>query len=75
MKVWLNGALVFRRFGREPFRPQVGSGNWAADIELQAGANVVIVKWVRSSEPIQFSLNFSDREGRGLPEVGNTEWR
>ena len=75
VKVWLNGALILRRFGREAFRPQVGSGNWAADIELQAGANVVIVKWVRSSEPIQFSLNFSDREGRGLPEVGNTEWR
>ena len=75
VKVWLNGALVVRRFQREAFRPQVGSGIWAADIELQTGANVVIVKWIRSSEPIQFSLTFSDREGRGLPEVGNTQWR
>ncbi len=75
VKVWLNGALVFRRFQREPFRPQVGGGIWAADVELKAGANVVLVKWIRSSEPIQFSLTFSDREGRGLPEVGNTEWQ
>ncbi|MCS6776332.1 MAG: ADP-ribosylglycohydrolase family protein, partial [Chthonomonadaceae bacterium] len=74
VKMWLNGALVLRRFQREVFRPQVGSGNWAVDVHLQAGPNVVMVKWVRGNEPYQFNLSVSDRSGRGLPEVGNTSW-
>ncbi|HEV2473280.1 MAG TPA: ADP-ribosylglycohydrolase family protein [Chthonomonadales bacterium] len=71
-KVWLNGALVLRRHNRELFRPQIGSGNWAANVTLNAGDNAILVKWVRGAEPYQFSLTVSDRFGRGLPEVGNT---
>lgn len=74
VKVWLNGALVLRRYQREAFRPQVGSGDWAVDVHLQAGPNVVMVKWVRGNEPYQFNLSVSDRSGRGLPEIGNTSW-
>ena len=74
VKVWLNGALALRRFNRESFRPILGSGAWAADVNLRAGDNVVLVKWVRGSEPYQFSLTVSDRHGRGLPEIGNTGW-
>ena len=74
VKVWLGGMLLLRRNQRDPFRPILGSGAWAADITLQAGDNPVLVKWVRSSEPYQFSLTVSDRSGRGLPEVGNTSW-
>jgi ADP-ribosylglycohydrolase len=74
VKVWLNGALVLRRFYREVFRPQIGSGPWAVDVTLRAGNNPVIVKWVRGTEPFEFSLTVSDRYGRGLPEVGNTSW-
>jgi ADP-ribosylglycohydrolase len=74
VKVWLNGAQVLRRFHREPFRPQLGSGPWAVDVTLQAGDNPVLVKWVRANEPFAFSLTISDRQGRGLPEVGNTSW-
>ncbi|HZO88691.1 MAG TPA: ADP-ribosylglycohydrolase family protein [Chthonomonadaceae bacterium] len=74
VKVWLNGALVLRRFNREVFRPQLGSGPWAVDVTLRAGDNQVLVKWVRGSEPFAFSLTVSDRQGRGLPEVGNTSW-
>ena len=73
-KVWLNGALALRRFHRETFRPTLGSGPWAADVTLRAGDNPVMVKWVRGSEPYEFSLTVSDRFGRGLPEVGNTSW-
>jgi hypothetical protein len=74
VKVWLNGALVLRRFNREVFRPQIGSGPWAVDVSLKEGDNSVLVKWVRSSEPYEFSLTVSDRYGRGLPEIGNTNW-
>jgi ADP-ribosylglycohydrolase len=74
VKMWLNGMLVLRRFQREIFRPSIGSGNWAVDVNLQAGDNVVMVKWVRGVEPYQFSLTVADRFGRGLPEVGNTNW-
>ena len=74
VKVWLNGALVLRRFNREQFRPALGSGAWSADVTLKAGDNSLLVKWVRSSEPYEFSLTFSDRFGRGLPEIGNTAW-
>ncbi len=74
VKVWLNGQLVLRRFHRETFRPQIGTGPWAVDISLAAGDNVVLVKWIRSSEPYQFSLSVSDRAGRGIPEVGATSW-
>ncbi len=74
IKVWLSGALVLRRFHREPFRPLLGSGNWSADVLLRAGDNPLFVKWVRGSEPFEFSLTVSDRFGRGLPEVGNTTW-
>jgi ADP-ribosylglycohydrolase len=74
VKVWLNGALVFRRFNRETFRPTLGAGTWATDVILNAGDNPVMVKWVRSSEPFAFSLTVSDRYGRGLPEIGNTTW-
>ncbi|HLV80653.1 MAG TPA: hypothetical protein VKT32_10240, partial [Chthonomonadaceae bacterium] len=74
VKVWLNGGLVLRRFNREVFRPQIGSGPWAVDVSLKAGDNPVLVKWVRSSEPYEFSLTVSDRYGRGLPEIGNTNW-
>src|SRR5262249_23365804 len=61
VKVWLNGALVLRRFQRDVFRPVLGSGNWAVDVLLNAGDNPVMVKWVRGSEPYQFSLTLSDR--------------
>lgn len=74
VKVWLNGALVLRRFHREVFRPVLGSGPWAVDVSLRAGDNPVMVKWVRGSEPYAFSLTVSDRYGRGLPEVGNVSW-
>ncbi len=74
VKLWLNGALVLRRFNREPFRPILGSGHWTADVTLNAGDNALLVKWVRGSEPFQFSLTVSDRFGRGLPEIGNTSW-
>lgn len=74
VKMWLNGAPVLRRFYREVFRPQVGSGPWAVDVNLRAGDNNVMVKWVRGSEPYQFSLTVSDRLGRGLPDVGNVGW-
>lgn len=74
VKLWLNGALVFRRFNREIFRPLLGGGNWAADVTLRAGDNPILVKWVRGSEPYNFSLTVSDRYGRGLPEVGDTAW-
>jgi ADP-ribosylglycohydrolase len=74
VKVWLNGALILRRYHREPFRPLLGSGPWAADVHLQAGDNAVMVKWVRGAEPFCFSLTVSDRYGRGLPEIGNMSW-
>ncbi len=74
VKVWLNGNLILRRFHREPFRPVLGDGPWALDVSLRAGGNAVMVKWVRGSEPYEFSLTVSDRAGRGLPEVGNTTW-
>jgi hypothetical protein len=74
VKVWLNGALVLRRHHHETFRPLLGSGPWAVDATLRAGDNPVMVKWVRGSEPFEFSLTISDRQGRGLPEVGNTSW-
>ena len=74
VKMWLNGALVLRRFNREPFRPLLGSGPWAADVTLRAGDNALLVKWVRGTEPYEFSLTVSDRFGRGLPEIGNTTW-
>lgn len=74
VKVWLNGALVLRRFHREVFRPILGSGTWAQDVTLKAGSNALLVKWVRGTEPYEFSLTVSDRAGRGLPEIGNTIW-
>ena len=74
VKVWLNGALVLRRFNRETFRPLLGSGHWTADIVLREGDNSLLFKWVRSAEPYEFSLTVSDRFGRGLPEIGNTTW-
>jgi ADP-ribosylglycohydrolase len=74
VKLWLNGALVFRRFDRQVFRPQIGAGPWAADVKLQAGDNSVMVKWVRGSEPYAFSLTVADRSGRGIHEIGNTAW-
>ena len=74
VKVWLNGGLVLRRFHRETFRPVLGDGPWAQDVTLRAGGNVLLVKWVRGTEPYEFSLTLSDRSGRGLPEVGNTIW-
>jgi ADP-ribosylglycohydrolase len=74
VKMWLNGALVLRRYNRETFRPLLGSGPWAADVTLRAGDNAVMVKWVRGTEPFAFSLTVSDRYGRGLPEIGNMSW-
>ncbi len=74
VKVWLNGGLVLRRFHRETFRPVLGEGPWAQDVTLRAGSNALLVKWVRGTEPYEFSLTTSDRSGRGLPEVGNTTW-
>ncbi len=74
VKLWLNGQLALRRFNKEPFRPLIGSGNWAVDVMLNPGDNPVMVKWVRGAEPFQFSLTVADRYGRGLPEVGNTSW-
>ncbi len=74
VKVWLNGVPVLRRHHREVFRPHIGGGNWAVDVELMAGDNVVMVKWVRGNDPFQFSLTVSDRNGRGIPEINNTAW-
>ena len=74
VKVWLNNILILRRNHRDIFRPTLGAGQWAADIVLQAGDNPIMVKWTRGIEPMQFSLTVSDRNGRGLPEVGNTNW-
>ncbi len=74
VKLWFNGQMILRRFQREPFRPVLGSGNWAVDVMLNAGDNPVMVKWVRGAEPFQFSLTVADRYGRGLPEIGNTSW-
>ena len=74
VKVWLNGTLVFRRHHREVFRPQLGSGSWAVDVELKAGDNSVMVKWVRGGEPLSFSLTVSDRAGMSIPEIGNTSF-
>lgn len=74
VKLWLNGALALRRFHRETFRPVLGSGPWAVDVSLRAGDNPVLVKWVRGSEPIEFSLTVADRFGRGLPDIGNMTW-
>jgi len=74
VKVWLNGSLVLRRFHRETFRPVLGDGPWAQDVTLRAGGNALLLKWVRGTEPYEFSLTASDRAGRGLPEVGNTMW-
>jgi hypothetical protein len=74
VKLWLNGQLVLRRFHRETFRPVIGAGPWAVDVTLQSGDNRIMVKWIRGTEPYQFSLTVSDPEGRGVPEVGNTAW-
>ena len=74
VKVWLNNILILRRNQRDIFRPTLGGGQWAVDIVLQAGDNPIMVKWTRGTEPFQFSLTVSDRYGRGLPEVGNTNW-
>jgi ADP-ribosylglycohydrolase len=74
VKIWMNGVLIMRRMHREPFRPMLGSGPWSTDITLRAGDNPIMVKWVRGSEPYEFSLTVSDRFGRGLPDVGNTSW-
>ncbi len=74
VKVWMNGVLIMRRMHREVFRPTLGSGHWSTDVTLRAGDNPVMVKWVRGSEPFEFSLTVSDRFGRGLPDVGNTSW-
>ena len=74
VKVWLNGTLALRRHQRGVFRPTLGDENWTADVTLSYGDNPVMVKWVRGSEPFQFSLTVSDRNGRALPEIGNTSW-
>jgi hypothetical protein len=74
VKIWLNGVLIVRRMHRETYRPILGSGAWSADVTLRAGDNPLMVKWVRGSEPYEFSLTISDRMGRGLPDVGNTGW-
>jgi hypothetical protein len=74
VKVWMNGVMIMRRMHRETFRPVLGSGPWSTDVTLRAGDNPIMVKWVRGSEPYEFSLTVSDRFGRGLPDVGNTGW-
>ena len=70
----MNGSLVMRRHQRTTFRPTLNEEHWTADISLRAGDNPVMVKWVRGTEPYQFSLTVSDRQGRALPDVGNTWW-
>ena len=65
---------MLRRFHRETFRPLLGDGPWAQEVTLRAGGNALLIKWVRGTEPYEFSLTVSDRSGRGLPEVGNTTW-
>jgi ADP-ribosylglycohydrolase len=74
VKVWMNGGLVLRRHQRTTFRPTLCEEHWTADVSLRAGDNAVMVKWVRGTEPYQFSLTVSDRQGRALPDVGNTWW-
>jgi ADP-ribosylglycohydrolase len=74
VKIWMNGVMIMRRMHRETFRPVLGAGQWSTDVTLRAGDNPIMVKWVRGSEPYEFSLTVSDRFGRGLPDVGNTSW-
>jgi len=74
VKVWMHGSLVMRRHQRTTFRPTLNEEHWSADISLREGDNPVMVKWVRGIEPYQFSLTVSDRQGRALPDVGNTWW-
>ena len=74
VKVWMNGSLVLRRHQRTTFRPTLNEEHWTAEVSLRAGDNPVMVKWVRGAEPYQFSLTISDRQGRGIPDVGNTWW-
>ncbi len=74
VKVWMHGALVLRRHQRTTFRPTLNEENWTADVSLREGDNPVMVKWVRGAEPYQFSLTVSDRQGRALPDIGNTWW-
>ena len=74
VKVWMHGSLVLRRHQRTTFRPTLNEENWTADVSLRSGDNPVMVKWVRGAEPYQFSLTVSDRQGRALPDVGNTSW-
>ena len=52
----------------------LGTVPGAQDVTLRAGGNALLIKWVRGTEPYEFSLTTSDRSGRGLPEVGNTTW-
>jgi hypothetical protein len=74
VKVWMHGSLVMRRHQRTTFRPTLNEENWTADITLRQGDNPIMVKWVRGIEPYQFSLTVCDRQGRALPDVGNTWW-
>jgi ADP-ribosylglycohydrolase len=74
VKVWMHGSLVMRRHQRTTFRPTLNEENWTADISLREGDNPIMVKWVRGIEPYQFSLTVCDRQGRALPDVGNTWW-
>lgn len=74
VKVWVNGLLALRRHQRTNFRPTLNDENWTADVSLRSGDNPVMVKWVRGTEPYQFSLTVSDRQGRALPDIGNTSW-
>ena len=74
VKVWVNGSLALRRHQRGIFRPTLGDENWTTEITLRLGDNPVMIKWVRGSEPFQFSMTLSDRSGRAIPDVGNTSW-
>ena len=74
VKVWVNGSLALRRHQRGVFRPTLGDENWTTEVTLRLGDNPVMVKWVRGSDPFQFSMTLSDRSGRAIPDVGNTSW-
>ncbi len=73
-KVWLNGQRILQRHSHEPFRPTLGYGPAQADIALKAGDNKVLLKVVRCGSPIELSFIVTDREGKPLPELGNTRW-
>jgi ADP-ribosylglycohydrolase len=74
LRVWLNNRLLVQRHSHEPFRPTLGYGPSAVDVTLQAGDNRLMVKVIRCDAPAEFAFAVTDRDGKPLPDVGNTRW-